>query len=347
MSDTPRTRAVREITDIVTAWIPEYAASFDSFRGAMLWGGITALNGNEAFDARRDVDVILFLGADREKPDSNDEILRQGLMIEVGFMLWDTLSDLPSVLRNPHRAANVAAGRIVADPDGRLADVATSVRQEYAERRWVDARLEAVREEARARIHGAADRGAEGWFHVTNCLSSMLAVASLMGTTYRRSLSVLGDIASRHGRTDIYSRCVALMGFDHLSAGDVEEYLRQAAEAFDYALTVKRTDVPHGFKLVPHLRPYMVDITRETLRRGDPSGAMMWVLVTYSIAVAAIQNDTPEPERTRFLEALAGLKRDIGMYDEAMVARTPLAKALADDVHQFATEIVAGNPRIQ
>ena len=91
----------------------------------------------------------------------------------------------------------------------------------------------------------------------------------------------------------------------------------------------------------------MVDITRETLRRGDPSGAMMWVLVTYSIAVAAIQNDTPEPERTRFLEALAGLKRDIGMYDEAMVARTPLAKALADDVHQFATEIVAGNPRIQ
>lgn len=341
------TRTVREITAIIADWVAEYTAVLNSFHGALLWGGITAVDEDEPFDLRRDVDVVLFLGADDERRPYHYEVMVQGLMVEVGHNTWENVRDSATVLANPYHAANIATGRIVADPHGELAELVANVRRDYAKRGWVEKRVAATKEAARGSVSRLAGGEPDGLFIVTTSLTAILAAASLATTGYRRSLSLLGDITSRHGRDGIYRRCVQFNGFDHLTASDVEEYLRQAARAFDYALTVKRTKSPVDFKLVPHLRPYMVDITRETLLAGDPNGAMLWVVATYVISMGAIMNDAPEPERGRFSDAYDAFKRDLGMDEQTMATRLPLAEELLADVSQLADEIVASHPDIQ
>lgn len=65
------------------------------------------------------------------------------------------------------------------------------------------------------------------------------------------------------GRIDLYERLLKVVGITQTSREQAECYLREAAEAFDFAAKVKRTPHPFGHKMYAHLRSYLVEGSRK------------------------------------------------------------------------------------
>jgi hypothetical protein len=123
--------------------------------------------------------------------------------------------------------------------------------------------------------------------------------------------------------------------------------LRDAAEAFDLAVKVKRTPHQFGHKMHAHLRPYLVEGTQEMIDEGYYCEVVGWTMAFYDASMQIIQIDAPSQ-----LTANMQTKFDGCMSQFALDAAAPWkmrieeAKAIFREVFMLADEIIACNPAI-
>jgi hypothetical protein len=316
-------------------------------------GGITSMAAEEPFAAYRDVDLHLILHDDVDVPGENMEALYKGLMIEAGFRQQKDYRTPEVVLADPVIASHMAVPGILYDPMGFLTRLHEVVAGEYARRKWVQARCEAEKREAFGMLESTARipdpvAALSLLAYAGTFVSGVLALARLKPITGRRSYPQMRLVLEAWGRADLHERLLEVIGHAHLSREQVERYLRDATEAFDIAVQVKRTPHPFGYKMHAHLRPYFVDGTQEMICEGFHREAVGWAMAYYASSIQVIQADAPSkltPDmQAKFEECMGRQLGPTGAH--AWKIRIERARAVFSEVFTLADEIIARNPAI-
>ena len=346
-------RTVGQVIELAKEWVSLQAEQLPGLLGAHLMGGMTSMAADEPFAAYRDVDMHLILQDDGDVPVENVEAPYKGLMIEAGFRQQKDYCTPEVVLADPVIASHMAVPSILYDPTGFLTRLHEAVTREYARRKWVQARCEAEKREAFGMLESAARipdpvTGLCLLAYAGTFVSGVLALASLKPITGRRSYLQMRRVLEVWGRADLHERLLEVLGHAHLSREQVERYLRDATEAFDIAVQVKRTPHPLGYKMHAHLRPYLVDGTQEMICEGFHREAAGWAMAYYTGSIQIIQADAPSkltPDMRAKFEECTG--RQLGPAGaDAWKVRIEQARAVFSEVFTLADEIIAHNPVI-
>jgi len=316
----------------------------DGFRAAHLMGGILTLPHDAPFPAYRDVDLNIVCDGVEETTTHDDTY--NGLIVEYSLISVDKYRTPEDVLANPELAANLARDSILADPHGLLGPLQQVVASQYAERRWVAARVGYEQQmvlRILAGLHHEAAPAKAFWLltSATLFLSGLLAEANLQALTHRRSLVLMREVLHAQGYAHLHEAVLRLLGWARLERQGVEQYLDDCAAAFDCAAVVTRTPVPFQAKLQPHVRPYLVDGAREMIDQGYHHEAMFWISGFLLFANTAIQCDAPAADKPRFQAMFDRLIAEMGLSTPADVAaRAREAQALADALFAVADTLV-------
>lgn len=353
---------VRRAKDLAREWVAVNRDRWPGLQAAHLTGGITALADGEAFPAHKDVDLHLIFAEGspelrRDLPwDGLIEEAYGGIAIEAGTKSVADYASPAAVLANPEIASHLLGDGLLHDPRGLLADLQPIVRRDYRRRRWLLARLEherrgltgaiALRPMARAGYGLAGEVNILGY--TSTFATAALAVARL-GPLRLGSGSALRlkEHLAAHDRADLYEELLAVVGLAGASPAEAEAFLREATEAFDVALAVRRTPGPFQHKLRRHLRPYFVDSCRALLAAGHHREALFWVLPYHLATADILLADGPDADkpavvarRDRFLAKL-GLATDAAV-DAAYARLGPLYA----EIFALAESIIADHPEV-
>jgi hypothetical protein len=254
------------------------------------------------------------------------------------------------LLSNPELAPHLAVDSVLYDSEGLLAAVQPIVAREYQRRRWVLARCEWEKRDALQmldqleQVESLDDYMLTLYMLVGSSLCGLLTVANLQVPTNRRCLANARELLREAGRPELHDALLDLLGHAHLSRQEVEAWWEPM---FDRAVAVKRSPSPLGFKLHAHLRPYLVEGTRELIEEGFHREAMWALGIAYLICNAAIQNDGNAGEKAyyeaRYREILGPVAKDTPAERQARARR---ARRLADELFVLADELVARNPLV-
>jgi hypothetical protein len=126
--------------------------------------------------------------------------------------------------------------------------------------------------------------------------------------------------------------------------GEASGETDRAANAFDHAVTVKRTPVPFGHKFYPHLRPYFVETCRSLLADGHPEEAAGFAIPYFINGTQIMLVDGPAEERPRWAEPLAAWLAANG-WDTAG-GRARLLEGVRDLAGRISALVDTSSPRI-
>lgn len=327
-----------------TEWVEIFASRNPEFRGAHLMGGVISMPKASPFPATSDLDLSILVDKDGHEGLPIDELYR-GVPIEAGLRSVKLYSSAEIVLGNPDLASNLAADSILADPYGLLGRIQPGVSAGYRHRRWVSARCEWEKQQALAAIGRAAQASTAGEFLaeiflVLVFLSGLITVASLQAPTHRKCLVLLRGLLETEGRSDLYERLLAVAGLARLHPRDVVALGERGAAVFDRAVEVYRTPNPFGFKLHPHLRPYLIDGIRLMVDEGNHREASPWICLGLKITAEVIRNDAPAEaaESDRFWSECCELL-DI-VTPQSRLEKVQMAIAVKDSFFAMADAIV-------
>jgi hypothetical protein len=271
-------------------------------------------------------------------------------MLEVITEPLDAHHDAEAALADPSRGPNLATTRILADPTGVLERLRRTVAAEYGRGRWVLARCEAEKADARAHLAAmrqARDPGtrAESVWLFLNALSGLLAVARLRRPTTRRTLTLLRDLLAEAGRPDLHEASLELFGSAAMSREEVRNALDESVAAFDRSVEVYHTPTPYGFTIRAHLRPYLAEGAREMIDEGSHREAVFWIAALAGESYLVLQNDAPEVEKPRYAARRAALHAALG-YDSPVTwnGRVAAAGRLMRRIFPIADAFAARHP---
>lgn len=341
---------VEQVIALAKEWVDAEASRMPGFCGAHLMGGITYTPREADFPPYRDVDMSIILAGKQEM--GVHDVAYRGLILEYGEHGVERYAHADTVLADPELASNLVADSILADPQGTLAPLQATVRQEYARRQWVLARCGVGERSARASLAALGQEQTLVGFQVSLVtfllgLTELCASASLTPPTHRRNLIVMRQVLERYGQSALAERLLAFVGFAHLTRAAVAGYLQECAVTFDRAVQIVRTPVIYKFKLQPHVRPYIVDGSQAMIDEGFHREAMYWIWTNLAVANNAIQTDGTDTEKPLYQAKLDRLLRDMGWLNpKERAPRLAAAQQLADDVVAAARRIVDSHPQI-
>jgi len=343
---------VGQVTELAKEWVELEGRKTPGFHGAYLLGSILGMPENASFATYRDVDleVVVPDGSGHDSGRKNEELPYKGLILEVGFQ--ELYRSPEVVLADPGMAPCFAVNSILSDPTGMLRALHEAVAKEYTRREWVSARCvhEKMRFWERFEPSYQTDSPAEIFYRVARAMcyvAGIVAVAHLRQPTHRRCLILMRELLEPRGKSGLCEKTLRILGYSKMSRAQVESCLQEAARAFDRAVEVHHSPSRLGFKLHPHVRPYLVQAAQEMIDEGYHREAMWWISGFHYGSNAAIQNDAPESEKSQYQMGFGRLLDDLGWTSsDKRATRLEQARALADEVFQVADEIVAQNPEI-
>jgi hypothetical protein len=151
-------------------------------------------------------------------------------------------------------------------------------------------------------------------------------------------------------RLDLHEEILTLLGVASISPRQAMRVLEEGAEAFDLALELRQKPhpfVPGEHKLFPHLRPYVIDGSRDMIEAGYHREAMPWIAAISLATTDLILYAGSEEVRAKFAARRAALLRALGFDDETKVAtRREQVRSLAERVFALAEEIIATHPAV-
>jgi hypothetical protein len=335
---------VGEVIESVREWVDRHGKHIDGFRAAHLMGGILTLPHAAAFPAYRDVDLNIVCDGGQET--TTHDVAYNGLIVEYGLISVGKYRTPEDILANPELAANLVRDSILADPYGLLGPLQQVVARQYAEPRWVAARVSYEQQMVLRILAGLQHEAAPAkafWLltSATLFLAGMLAEASLRAPTHRRSLVLMREVLHAQGHAELHEALLRLLGWAQLGRQEVEQYLDNCTVAFDCAVEVTCTPVPLQAKLQPHVRPYLVDGAREMIAQGYHREAMFWISGFLLFANTAIQCDAPAADKPRFQAMFDQLIAEMALSTPANIAaRAREAQARANALFAVADELV-------
>jgi hypothetical protein len=341
---------VCQVAEVAREWVEVYGSQTPGFCGAHFVGSINTMPQDAPFPPYRDVDVKIVRHGATERDIKG--LFYKGLILECSFYSAEEYSSPEAVLSSGELAANMAVDSILVDPTHMLTKLHHVVAQEYARRKWIVARCENQKKVIRSNLDGMGQtvltHERVGYLAlIASQLSGLIALASLEMPTVRRSLVVMKELLQDQGRLDLHEALLSVLGYAHLSQGQVESYLQECIHVFDRAVEVKRTPSPLDSKLHAHVRPYFVEGTQEMINAGDRREAMIWIAACYIISIAAIYNDAPAAEKQPFLAGFARFLRALGMgTPDELSSRMQRERELVAEIFTVAEDIVNSNPAL-
>jgi hypothetical protein len=351
-----------EARAVAARWLEANRERWPELRAAHLVGGVTSMLDDEPFPASKDLDLHLVLDAGSPLLEQMGPIQNlieeefEGLAIEAGPKSIDDYSAAGVVLANPEIAHHLTTDCILYDPAGLLAGLQPEVRRRYADRKWVEARVNREREGFEAalamRPMGAAMYGASaeanllGYAHTY--LTAAMDVANLRPPQIGgRSFARLRQSLARAERLDLYDRLLAILGLAGMSPERASRLVDEAAELFDVAVVSRKTPHPFQHKFHAHLRPYVVDACREMIAEGNHREAAGWATPFLLSAADIIGVDGPNEARERAAGLQRALLEDLGLATaDALDRRYEAMAALGNDVFWLIGELVRDNPAV-
>jgi hypothetical protein len=349
---------VAEVIRRAENWVGKHAVGETGFTGAHLLGSVNALPLEAEFKPFLDVDIAVVLkdvpaqtglslpyrGLLRE----NRELSHDGLIIEAVYMSGEIYQSAEDVLSNPTLAYDMRVGRILSDPRGELDRIHRRVAAEFSRPVWVRARCEEEKLIALGSLKAGESAATPGEtaFSMSwgaTCLCSLLALATLEPATHRRSLVRAKRILGEKGRPELHERLLNVLGFDRLDEHAVRAYLDHFARVFDRAVEVTTGQTPFSFKLSPHVRPYLIEGSREMVDEGHHREALFWIFSGIFVSTLAVLVEGDPSEAPEIQAAWEGLLNDLGLADGA-TSRLRLQEemALAQEYFALADALIDG-----
>lgn len=351
------------------AWVARRAELTPGLRAAHLVGGITAMDDIAPFPSGKDVDLHLIYAAGSPELDEAGpglaivEELFGGIAIEAGLKTEAAYQSPDVVLANPEVAYHLTVESILYDPDGLLEALQGPVRRDYARRTWVKARLEHERRGSAGAFDllqwARAKWGASGELNILGYTTTFAAAAMQVAALQPPRLGGrvflhLRESLEQHGRRDFYEALLAAQGIARLDAAAVEQFLHEAADAFDLVILLREAGkipnaegIPFAHKLHRHLRPYFVETCRTLLDTGHHHEAMGWILPYYLATADVINSAGPEVARSVVTIRAQMLLRALGLERPAVRAAAVMqARQIYSEIFALADAIIAANPAI-
>lgn len=342
-------------------WVRAEAAQIPELVGALLAGSTREREPDAPHPGTSDVDVWVVV--DAPVPDFMHDpghrfavrkFRRGGVILERSFKPWEHLAGAERVLADPHAAPNLAAPVILADPSGRLAQLAAAVGPAFPRRSWVRRRVEAKLANAE-RFCGFAASGATppGFdpFVVGAALTLVaaenaagaVALAALQPSSPRRGFARAGEILARHGRGELFGELLRALGSAALRRDEAERALEELARAWDAAVEVRRTVFGMDFELSRDAREFAIGGVRELVEGGHHREAMFRLAFLRSLAQNALEHDAGPDVRAGFREGYLELLSALGLDTDARrAARLAEIRALLPRLRGACEEVAAG-----
>jgi hypothetical protein len=351
-----------EAKAVASRWLESDRERWPELRAAHLVGGITTMADDAPFARHKDIDIHLILEAGSPLlrqmgpvPNLVEEVA-EGLAIEAGPKPVDQYASPEAVLANPEIAHHLTVDSVLYDPAGLLAGLQPEVRRQYANRKWVEARVNherdgfegalALRAMAAAMLGPSAEINVLGYSHTF--LSAVLAVAKLQAPQIGgRSFVRLGQHLTDAGRIDLYDRVLEILGLATFTPQRASRLVDEGAELFDIAVASRRSPHPFQHKFHAHLRPYFVESCREMIAEGHHRESAGWATPFLLAATDIIRVDGPDDMRSLAAERQNQLIEDLGMPDtDARDARYAQMTVLGEEIFALVGEIVRDNPAV-
>ena len=353
---------VREIVEISNEWVDTYGSQTNGFYGAHFLGSINKMMQEEEFPRNTDVDIAVLIEKkeNKEKPDlpydgllqNNDELSYKDLALEIVYIKNEIYNSPSSVLSNPTLAHELTPDSIISDSNDRLKELSKTVIKEFNLRKWVLARCEAQKNlvinflgnirEAASTNDCAFMLGWNGKF-----LTTLIALASLVPPTHRRSLVNFREQLEKLELEGLHEELLEVLGYAHLNRERVEHYFNHMSVMFDRAVEVKRSPCPFGFKIKKHLRPYIIDATKEMIEEGNFRETMFWIVTVIYVSNLALQNDAPEEERSRYQNIINSLTNELGLKTTDHIHdRKEAFNNYANKIFNKTQDIIESNPKV-
>jgi hypothetical protein len=341
---------VGQAIELAREWAETYGSQTPGFCGAHLMGSLNYAQRDAPFPIYKDVDLNILV---QDGPSwAVNDISYKGLILEYGAVNAEAYRSPEIVLSDPRLASNLAVNSILLDPAGLLDTLHKTVAKEYPRRKWVLARCESAKDDARQSLEelSRANSPIEAIFplgFLMLALAGLIAIAGLKPPTTRRSLVLAKEVLETWGEADLQEEILSVYGCVHLNKPQVEFQLEVCATAFDRAVEVTRTPIPYRYKLHPHVKPYFIDGAKEMIDEGYHREAVLWITAALGISSTAIQIDGLEDEKPAFQLKVNQLLSDLGLITSQDVAsRFQRAKALTDRIFKVADTIASQNPKI-
>jgi hypothetical protein len=276
----------------------------------------------------------------------------KGLLLEMTFKNPDEYRSAEAVLSDPTNAHNLTVPSVISDPTGKLTRLQQTVAQEFAQRRWVQARCEWEKRMILRYLERMSQTDISPkrlWYHtlVVMFLAGLIAVAHLKGPTVRRCLVRARELLQSQGKQALYEMLLELHGCTDMDQEQVKYHLEECVRVFDRAAEVIQTHFLGSYNIHPCVRPYLKEGALEMINEGNHREAMFWIGFFHSLACIAIRNDAAE-EESRYQSGLDSLLGALGLHTrDDWQSRIQLARDVADQFLELAGEVVETHPDIQ
>ena len=351
---------VHEVKQITSEWLTLNLAQYPGLCGAHFVGSINTMPDEAYFPAYKDVDMHLVFkdgspALENHGPFANLlETEYRGAILEGGFIPLSSYQTPEIVLANPEIAHHLTVDSLIYDPHGWLQDLQGPVRLDYNNRKWVEARIDYERKgleqwQGLRKYAQAMDSSGFSEFNLlgyhVSYLVALLCVATLQAPSsgYNR----MREILLEHHRLDLYDEVMAVLGLQNISSERAEDLLKEGAEAFDLAVTVRRSPHPFQHKLNPHQRGYFVDKCRSLIDAGLVDQAVGWMLAFYGSSINVILADGPDEVKPMYAARIKRLMEMLGLASPVELdERYRRMMRLDEQFFELAEEMVCDNPSI-
>lgn len=346
---------VGEARNAARDWIAANSHAFTGYRGAYLAGSTCWLPVETPLTPGTDTDVMLVVGDETAKP---GKFLHAGVLLEVSLVTQTEIRSPDAILADYHLAPSFQGGAILDDPTGELTSLQRCVHAHYAERAWVNRRLDMVQHRIAAglaalRPDAPFHQQVMGWVFPTGVMAHLFLVAALRNPTVRKRYVAAKDVLTGYGFADRYPPLLDLLGCATTPRETVRHALNALADVFDATSVVisPASPLPYATDLHSESRSIAIDGMQKLIEEGFHREAVFWIVVTWTRCLTALATDAAD-RLPRWQPAFHDLVGELGITSfadlhrraDVVKAQLPAWRALADEIVFRNPEITASQP---
>lgn len=280
-------------------WVQAHVKDFPGLTGAYISGSYLSAPENTLWPESSDVDIVLIF---REGcPQKIGKLRHHGLLLEVSCMEEREFRQTGHVLSTHYLAYAMNAGEILYDPRGELARLHQAVKEEYARRRWVDARCEDFYQRMEQGVRGYVPENmtlpqtVNGWAFTTAISCFPLLLANLENGTVRKRYTAARRVLETYGMESFYPRLLSLLVPEPLGARCLSRHMQELEKTFSLACNTTGPSAHYPFRqdISREGAPVAITGSWELIHSPHPEDAVFWMLATFARCHIIFDMDDP------------------------------------------------------
>lgn len=343
---------VKDAKQVVRNWVESEVSKIDGYSGAFIFGSVNWMKDDDEFPSSSDVDVRIVLDLD-ELPISFKKEKYNDVLIDVSYVSLATIQSPEDVLSNYPMAPHFTQDCIIADPHEYLERVRDVVSKEYPRRKWVEKRVNAVKQWQLDSIEQFLNKAAPlhdqvfAWLYGSGMFSHIFLVADLKNPTVRKAHAASGDVLKHYGKQAFHEKTLNLIGSADMTMNQVQALLDNCAEAFDSAKEVRKTEFFGDTIITDMGRPTAIGGIQELIDKGYHREAVYWLIVIHTWCQKILYNDAPPDIQAEFMPKYDAFMQAIGIQStDDIDKKIEQIKELTDEAYSIADYIMKQNTDI-